>query len=62
MKLINDWKYLFNEHAIGGRFANFTFIHISWFNVGLEEVDGLSFILLGLGIRIGGQNETKDDS
>jgi hypothetical protein len=50
--LTNDWKNLFNNDAIGGRFSAFTFIMISFMKVGMQEIDGFTFVLLGLGFRI----------
>lgn len=52
IKFINDWQYLFNHDAVGGVFASFTFIMISYMSVGMKEVDGFTFVLLGLGFRI----------
>lgn len=48
----NDWKYLFSPWAIGGRFSNFTLIHIAYFRTGLNIVDGWSLTVLGLGVRV----------
>lgn len=52
--IVNDWKYLFFKQAIGGRFANFTFIHVGWLHTGITDysVDGFMFVVLGLGFRI----------
>lgn len=52
IKFTNDWQYLFRDWAIGGRFANFTIIHIGWLKVNDEVVDGFSVTLLGLGVKV----------
>lgn len=55
---INDWKYLFNKNAMGGRFASFTFVQLAWLNTGFKgqddsiDIDGLSVVLIGIGVRI----------
>lgn len=54
MRVINDWKYLFNKNAIGGRFASFTFINISYFRTDMPDldIDGWGIIILGIGFRL----------
>ncbi len=52
IKVINDWQYLFSKHAVGGRFACFTFFHVSFMNMDEPLIDGFSVIVLGLGVRI----------
>ena len=54
---INDWRWLFSKYALGGRFAVFTFFNVSYMDLGDEDfneldIDGLSVIILGLGVRI----------
>lgn len=53
---INDWQYLFKDWAVGGRFASFTFIMVSYLNVGKDapdlDINGFTIILFGLGIRV----------
>jgi hypothetical protein len=52
VKTINDWRYLFSKHAIGGRFVSFTFFHVSFMKTGEPLIDGFTVIILGLGVRI----------
>ena len=57
ISLINDWQYLFNPHAIGGRFAAFTFFNICYMNPKVfEGTDfdggGVHITVMGLGITI----------
>lgn len=54
VKVINDWEWLFSKYAVGGRFANFTFIQVGYFRTGIKDldVDGLTVVLLGVGLRI----------
>ena len=56
IKVINDWKYLFEEYAIGGRFASFTFISCGWMTTKINtddlEIGGFHIVLLGIGIRV----------
>lgn len=57
ISLINDWRYLLSANAIGGRFASFSFVMISYLHTGLDEgdelnVDGFVFVILGIGVKI----------
>lgn len=52
VKFINDWQYLFSEQAIGGRFASFTFFHVSFMKTGEPLIDGFTVIIFGVGVRI----------
>lgn len=58
IEVINDWQFLFSPHAIGGRFAAFTFFNLSWVSkrVGTDEypMGGLNIVVLGLGLNIKG--------
>ena len=54
VRLFNDWRYLFSKNAMGGRFASFTIIHIGYLRVAIPEADGVTIVLLGLGVRVGG--------
>lgn len=57
ISFVNNWQYMFSKDSIGGRFSMFTVITISAINMGIKEIDGFHFTILGLGFRI-----TKDES
>lgn len=56
LQLINDWQFLFKGWALGGRFASFAFITVTWlspkFNTEDIQIGGLTLVVLGLGVRI----------